>query len=228
MKADFLHIPRGLLLVSGRETHGLGIHFGPPVNADCRCGGERMRRVQKPGDIDIVRRRCRESWVLDIQALRAANVPVRAVLRNEVKACRLKAIGCDIAFADLQDSVSLGRAIADAEAVQVILPPSLQAEDVVGKMRQSIESAAQALAQARPKRVLVISNEVLLGVPAKRDRQSNPELYSKQSPDEIQRESVAWKPIGSHGALVMLMSITLHSVESLYPQARQWLCHPPK
>lgn len=60
--ADFLHIPRGLLHVPGGEMHGLGVHFGPPVNADCRCGGRRMRRVQKPGDIDIVPAGMDGSW----------------------------------------------------------------------------------------------------------------------------------------------------------------------
>ncbi|BDU19413.1 AraC family transcriptional regulator [Dyella sp. GSA-30] len=34
--------------------HTLGMHFGPPVNADCSVDGTRMRRVQKPGDIDFV------------------------------------------------------------------------------------------------------------------------------------------------------------------------------
>jgi AraC family transcriptional regulator len=34
--------------------HSLGMHYGPPVNAYCRCGGRKMRRLQKPGDIDIV------------------------------------------------------------------------------------------------------------------------------------------------------------------------------
>ena len=42
--------------------HRLGIHFGPPVNADCRCGGRRMRRVQKPGDIDIIPAGLDGSW----------------------------------------------------------------------------------------------------------------------------------------------------------------------
>lgn len=42
--------------------HGLGIHFGPPVKAECHCGGRRMRRVQKPGDIDIVPAGMDGSW----------------------------------------------------------------------------------------------------------------------------------------------------------------------
>jgi len=62
LDADFLHVPRGLLHVPGGEMHGVGVHFGPPVNADCSCGGRRMRRVQKPGDIDIVPAGMDGSW----------------------------------------------------------------------------------------------------------------------------------------------------------------------
>jgi AraC family transcriptional regulator len=54
MEAEFLRIPRGLTHVPGESSHRLGIHFGKPVNADCRVDGRRLRRVQKHGDIDIV------------------------------------------------------------------------------------------------------------------------------------------------------------------------------
>lgn len=62
LDADFLHVPRGLLHAPGGEMHGVGIHFGPPINADCSCGGQRMRRVQKQGDIDIVPAGTDGSW----------------------------------------------------------------------------------------------------------------------------------------------------------------------
>lgn len=91
-------------------------------------------------------------------ALRKAGMPVRAILRDEAKAGRLREIGCDIALADLQDPTALGWAIANADAVQVILPPPTQAEDAAGDMRRSIESMAMALERARPKRVLAISD----------------------------------------------------------------------
>ncbi|MFB4382293.1 AraC family transcriptional regulator [Agrobacterium sp. LR_9] len=54
LAADFVLFPSGISDVPGGEMHGLGMHYGPPVNAHCRCGGRRMRRLQKPGDIDIV------------------------------------------------------------------------------------------------------------------------------------------------------------------------------
>jgi AraC family transcriptional regulator len=67
LEADFLHIPPGLLHVPGGPMHTLGIHFGPPVNADCRCGDRHMRRVQKSGDIDIVPAGTDGSWEDDAE-----------------------------------------------------------------------------------------------------------------------------------------------------------------
>lgn len=91
-------------------------------------------------------------------ALREAGVPVRAILRDPAKADRLRAIGCEVAVADLQDPAALGRAIADAQAVQLVCPTMLQALDAVGDMRRSIDSMARALEQARPGLVLAISD----------------------------------------------------------------------
>lgn len=91
-------------------------------------------------------------------ALREANVPVRAVLRDDSKAALLSSIGCDITIADLYDAEALAKAIAGAETVQVIVPPSPQAKDGAQEMRNAIESIVSALEKARPKRVLAISD----------------------------------------------------------------------
>lgn len=91
-------------------------------------------------------------------ALREAGMPVRAILRDSAKADRLNEIGCEIALADLQDSRALANALGDADVVQIILPPSPQAEDPARKMRDAIESLATALEEVRPKRVLAISD----------------------------------------------------------------------
>ncbi|KAL7786478.1 hypothetical protein V8C43DRAFT_324327 [Trichoderma afarasin] len=91
-------------------------------------------------------------------ALRDAGMPVKAILRDESKAARLTEIGCEIAIADLLDSKALAKAIGDAHTVQVILPPSPQAKDTAEEMRKGIESLASALEEARPKRVLAISD----------------------------------------------------------------------
>lgn len=77
LDADFVHIPRGLAHVPGGKLHSLGMHFGPPVKADCSIGGRRMRRVQKPGDIDIVPAGMDGSWEddADCQILRLSLHP---------------------------------------------------------------------------------------------------------------------------------------------------------
>ncbi|ENN86729.1 putative transcriptional regulator, AraC family [Rhizobium freirei PRF 81] len=54
LDAEFLHIRAGRTHVPGLQTHRLGIHFGPAVNAHCQCDGREQRRQQKHGDIDIV------------------------------------------------------------------------------------------------------------------------------------------------------------------------------
>lgn len=91
-------------------------------------------------------------------ALREAGMPVRAILRDATKAGRLSEIGCEIALADLQDSSAVAKAIGDADVVQIILPPSHRAGDPAREMREMIESLATALEEARPKRVLAISD----------------------------------------------------------------------
>ncbi|MDR5761316.1 NAD(P)H-binding protein [Caballeronia sp. LZ035] len=90
--------------------------------------------------------------------LRQSGMEVRAVLRNESKAARLAEIGCDIVFADLQDPDALGSAIAGVEAVQVVAPLMPRAKDPADDLRRSIASLAAALAQARPRRTLAISD----------------------------------------------------------------------
>jgi NAD(P)H dehydrogenase (quinone) len=91
-------------------------------------------------------------------ALREVNVPVKAILRDHSKAARLSDIGCEVATADIYDAEALAEAIAGAETVQVIIPPSPQARDGAQEMRNAIESVALALEKARPKRVLAISD----------------------------------------------------------------------
>jgi uncharacterized protein YbjT (DUF2867 family) len=91
-------------------------------------------------------------------ALRQSGVPVRAVLRDESKAARLAEIGCEIALADLQDSDALAKAIAGADAVQVVVPVSPRAKDPAADLHRSIVSLISALERVRPQRVLTISD----------------------------------------------------------------------
>lgn len=65
LHAGLVHVPPGLARATAGEQHRLGIHFGPPVNAECTVGGLRRRGVQGPGDIGVVPAGTDGSWVDD-------------------------------------------------------------------------------------------------------------------------------------------------------------------
>jgi AraC family transcriptional regulator len=54
LQAEFYRIPAGATQVAAAAVHRLGVHFGPSVNAACRCDGPVQRRVQTHGDADFV------------------------------------------------------------------------------------------------------------------------------------------------------------------------------
>lgn len=93
-----------------------------------------------------------------IRALRGAGAPVRAVARDEPRAAPFGALGCEIAGADIRDAAALAKAMAGARAVQVFCPVEPQAADASDAMRRSIEAIAEAVAIARPRTVLAISD----------------------------------------------------------------------
>ncbi|UKZ84036.1 hypothetical protein TrVFT333_011852 [Trichoderma virens FT-333] len=90
--------------------------------------------------------------------LHDAGMLVKAILRDVSKADRLREIGCEIVIANLLDSKALVKAIGDADTVQIILPPSPEVRDPEEEMRRGIESLANALEGACPKRILAISD----------------------------------------------------------------------
>ncbi|KAJ3529379.1 hypothetical protein NM208_g9790 [Fusarium decemcellulare] len=100
----------------------------------------------------------RQGRLCNIIGISEAGASVRAILRDASKAAQLREIGCEIAFADIQDSEALAKAIGDADTVQIILPPSPRAKDTAAEMRAMIESLAVAIEMAHPKRVLAISD----------------------------------------------------------------------
>ena len=93
-----------------------------------------------------------------IRALRKRGLPVRAVVRDPAKADDLKAIGCEIAVADMRDAAALASAIAGANAVQAICPIDPKADDPAAEMRLTIDAIARALADAGAPRALAISD----------------------------------------------------------------------
>lgn len=91
-------------------------------------------------------------------ALGEADMPVRAVVRCDSSSANLRAIGCEVVVADLYDYEALAHAIIGAETVQVIVPPSPQADDGAQQMHFATESIASALEKTKPRRVLAISD----------------------------------------------------------------------
>jgi len=52
----------GMAEVSHSPSHNLTIHVGAPVTATCRCDGPIQRRMQTPGDIDLIPAGYRAVW----------------------------------------------------------------------------------------------------------------------------------------------------------------------
>lgn len=92
------------------------------------------------------------------RALREVGAPVRAIARDTGKVAPLRELGCEVVLADLQDSVALASAMAGADAVQIIIPVVPRAADPAADLRRSCTSVMRALQQARPSRVLLISD----------------------------------------------------------------------
>lgn len=54
LDAEFRRISAGATKVAASTAHRLGVHYGPSVNAFCRCDGRVSRRVQSHGEADFV------------------------------------------------------------------------------------------------------------------------------------------------------------------------------
>jgi len=52
----------GLVEVPARTTHNVTMHMGRTAVATCRCDGPIQRRLQTPGDVDIVPVGCSTAW----------------------------------------------------------------------------------------------------------------------------------------------------------------------
>ncbi|WP_442131822.1 helix-turn-helix domain-containing protein [Rhizobium leguminosarum] len=109
LDAALLRVPRGLSRVRDGELHSLGIHVGRPVRADCSCGGKRMRRLQRHGDIDFVPAGMDGSWEddADCQILRLS---LRPSLLDQVA----EDLGRDAAMVDLIPRLQLRDARIEA------------------------------------------------------------------------------------------------------------------
>ncbi|TWB22048.1 uncharacterized protein YbjT (DUF2867 family) [Nitrospirillum amazonense] len=91
------------------------------------------------------------------EALLAAGLPVRAVVRDAAKGAAWAAKDCEVVQATMEDTAALTRAFQGATAVFVLLPPNFDPEPGYPATRSIIEAVATALAAARPQRVVSLS-----------------------------------------------------------------------
>jgi NAD(P)H dehydrogenase (quinone) len=89
--------------------------------------------------------------------LLAAGQHVRAIVRNASKGEEWAALGCEVALANMEDGSALADAFAGATATFILPPPEFDPEPGYPEARAVIDGVVDALAKARPARVLCLS-----------------------------------------------------------------------
>ena len=89
--------------------------------------------------------------------LLAVGERVRAVLRDEAKGADWAARGCAVALAEMDDAEALAKAFAGAEGVFILPPSEFDPQPGYPEARAVIAALTQALAVAKPVRVLCLS-----------------------------------------------------------------------
>jgi NAD(P)H dehydrogenase (quinone) len=91
------------------------------------------------------------------RSLLSADQPVRAVVRDRGKGAAWADLGCDVVVADLVDASELAKAFEGTEGVFAMLPPVFDPTPGFLEARKYIASMYTALAEAKPKKVVVLS-----------------------------------------------------------------------
>ncbi|NVZ50916.1 NmrA family NAD(P)-binding protein [Pseudomonas sp. B6002] len=86
-----------------------------------------------------------------------AGQPVRAVIRDEAKAAYWADLGCEVAFARMEDAQALTAAFKGATGVFILPPPGFDPLPGFPEARAVITAVSQALQAAAPKKVLCLS-----------------------------------------------------------------------
>ena len=91
------------------------------------------------------------------RALLAAHQPVRAVVRDADKAREWAALGCEIAFASMNDTSALAAAFEGAQGVFILPPSEFDPAPGFPEARAVIDALKSALEWARPGKVVCLS-----------------------------------------------------------------------
>jgi uncharacterized protein YbjT (DUF2867 family) len=92
------------------------------------------------------------------RSLLAAGEKVRVVVREAAKGQPFEREGAEVAVADLGDAGALAAALKGARGAYLLLPPSVQAEDVLAHQARITESIATAVSEARLPHVVFLSS----------------------------------------------------------------------
>ena len=91
------------------------------------------------------------------RALLADGQPVRAVLRDAGKAREWAALGCEIAYASLDDASALAAAFEGAEGVFILPPSEFDPAPNFPEARAVVDALVTALERAHPGKVICLS-----------------------------------------------------------------------
>lgn len=91
------------------------------------------------------------------RALLAAGRPVRAILRDESKARPWADLGCEIAYADMEDADALAAAFKGAKAAFILPPSCFDPLPGFPEARAVISAVDEALRRSSPERVVCLS-----------------------------------------------------------------------
>ncbi len=91
------------------------------------------------------------------KALLAANLPVRAVLRDKAKATYWADQGCEIALAEMEDATALTAAFTGATAAFILPPSEFDPAPGFPEAKAVIAAVKVAVEGARPDRVVCLS-----------------------------------------------------------------------
>jgi len=91
------------------------------------------------------------------RTLLAANHSVRAVVRDAGKAREWTALGCEIAFASMNDASALAAAFEGADGVFILPPSEFDPAPGFPEARSVIDAVVKALEWARPGKVVCLS-----------------------------------------------------------------------
>jgi uncharacterized protein YbjT (DUF2867 family) len=91
--------------------------------------------------------------------LLARGLPVRVLVRQEEKGEAWKALGAEVAIADLTDAESLTKALEGGKVLYVLNPPAYQSDDLFVEAEKVIRAFQTAIERSSLEKLVVLSSE---------------------------------------------------------------------